>query len=943
VLAAAAGALGTAEATGVTNVRAAVIRLLTPEGTLVVETDDPAVKVTVEGDGDLVITGAGPQEVRLRAGSYRLRATKDGKPVALERDLVTITRGDRQIVRVRLEGESPAAAVPKAERGAFVVLGGKGVAERKFDTLAEAVLSSSDGDTIEVRGNGPFVTEPVSFGTKRLTIRAATGYRPVIKGAAGRVGEDGWFLLRSQGPLVLEGLELQMTGPLGEGIVHSVLSPLHVANCRFVHNRSVSLWSSDTPVHTVRNCEFVSGPNIYATHIYSYPSNHGKMILENNVLSSPAGHALGLELRRPDLNDVAIHLKDNTVATRNSVIVMGLSVVPIAAEAGAVPDRQPVRWHVTANLFDSINPTRSPMPCKLSLLLPPDWYREGDMPLSAKEAEELLPRLMAWREERNLYGKGVSFQFMRRSKGPFGPKRTEVDELLPAFRTLADWQRMWKAGDSGSLQGELRYEGGDVFDKMEVSPERITADDFRLRPDSPGYRAGKGGKDLGADVDLVGPGPAYERWKKTPEYQQWLKDTGQLRAEAPKPEPGAFVRLGSQGVAERKFDTLAEAVRSASDGDTIEVRGNGPFVTQGVSLGRKSLTIRAAAGFRPVIKGDAVQESEILSYLQSRGPLVLEGLELHMTGPPGSAIVSSLPGPLHVANCRFVLYGSYSLDLQTCNCTVRNCQFVGTSTGIHHVSVDLPNDGQLRLENNVFANPLGHALNLRWADRDLHDSAVHLKHNTVVSPGVAIIQQVVVVPGSAEPGAAPARQPVQMNVSENLFDPNAHPGGMFCLLVPPVAYREDAKPLSVKGAERLLPRLMAWREDRNLYCKGLVFQSFRREDPGGPGREAINEPLPAYRTLADWQRMWKAGDGGSVEGAIRYEGGDMLAKLKATPERITPDDFRLRPDSAGYRAGKGGKDLGADVGLVGPGPAYERWKKTPEYQQWLKDSGQLKK
>jgi len=24
-------------------------------------------------------------------------------------------------------------------------------------------------------------------------------------------------------------------------------------------------------------------------------------------------------------------------------------------------------------------------------------------------------------------------------------------------------------------------------------------------------------------VDLVGPGPAYERWKKTPEYQEWRK------------------------------------------------------------------------------------------------------------------------------------------------------------------------------------------------------------------------------------------------------------------------------------------------------------------------------------------------------------------------------------------------------------------------------------
>ena len=30
-------------------------------------------------------------------------------------------------------------------------------------------------------------------------------------------------------------------------------------------------------------------------------------------------------------------------------------------------------------------------------------------------------------------------------------------------------------------------------------------------------------------VVLVGPGRAYERWKKTPEYQQWLKDTKQIK------------------------------------------------------------------------------------------------------------------------------------------------------------------------------------------------------------------------------------------------------------------------------------------------------------------------------------------------------------------------------------------------------------------------------
>jgi len=67
-----------------------------------------------------------------------------------------------------------------------------------------------------------------------------------------------------------------------------------------------------------------------------------------------------------------------------------------------------------------------------------------------------------------------------------------------------------------------------------------TPEHFRLGPDSAGYRAGPYGKDL-ADVDLVGPGEAYERWKKTPEYQQWLEETGQLCAGVPRPEAGAFV------------------------------------------------------------------------------------------------------------------------------------------------------------------------------------------------------------------------------------------------------------------------------------------------------------------------------------------------------------------------------------------------------------------
>jgi hypothetical protein len=59
------------------------------------------------------------------------------------------------------------------------------------------------------------------------------------------------------------------------------------------------------------------------------------------------------------------------------------------------------------------------------------------------------------------------------------------------------------------------------------------------------------------------------------------------------------------------------------------------------------------------------------------------------------------------------------------------------------------------------------------------------------------------------------------------------------------------------------------------------------------------------------------------------------------PEQLIPDDFRLLDGSVGYREGPLVYNLGADVDMVGPGQAYERWKKTPEYQNWLEETGQV--
>ena len=161
--------------------RHSVIRMFTPDGTLVVEVDDPGVKVTVEGDGGLVITGAGPEEVRLPAGQLHGAGDEGRQAGAARRNWSRSLAAASRSCGSAGGSTAGGRGADKRDAGAFVLLGGKGVAERKFDTLAEAVQGASDGDTIEIRGNGPFVSQPVNIQRTALTIRAGAGFRPVIK------------------------------------------------------------------------------------------------------------------------------------------------------------------------------------------------------------------------------------------------------------------------------------------------------------------------------------------------------------------------------------------------------------------------------------------------------------------------------------------------------------------------------------------------------------------------------------------------------------------------------------------------------------------------------------------------------------------------------------------------------------------------------------------
>jgi hypothetical protein len=147
------------------------------------------------------------------------------------------------------------------------------------------------------------------------------------------------------------------------------------------------------------------------------------------------------------------------------------------------------------------------------------FYLARSKPLPAAEAEALLPRLLDWQDRQNLYSIGGDFLELTADWQP-----------VPATRgrkSLAEWKQFLEGAESGSSQGRVRYEALGDLQRLSYMPGKVTPQDFRLQISSPGYRADKDGRDLGMDPHLVGPGPAYERWKQTAEYQRWLRDTGQ--------------------------------------------------------------------------------------------------------------------------------------------------------------------------------------------------------------------------------------------------------------------------------------------------------------------------------------------------------------------------------------------------------------------------------
>src|SRR5205085_1982952 len=109
-------------------------------------------------------------------------------------------------------------------------------------------------------------------------------------------------------------------------------------------------------------------------------------------------------------------------------------------------------------------------------------------------SKELTDFLEAWQWKPGVNVLGASRPLVLYKGQPF-PKEKP-------FRFPEDWKAFWKTDSIPGIVGQPRFQGGDP---LSLEPDALTAAMFRLADGSPGKGAGAGGKDLGPDVDRIGP------------------------------------------------------------------------------------------------------------------------------------------------------------------------------------------------------------------------------------------------------------------------------------------------------------------------------------------------------------------------------------------------------------------------------------------------------
>jgi hypothetical protein len=261
----------------------------------------------------------------------------------------TLTEADGQSAKARLAEARAGLATARAgspPTKPFVLSGNEGRAEVAFATLAEAIAAARTGEAVEIRRNGTIVVHPIHVPVP-LVIRAAEGYRPVLRLSPEGVAGDGAVLV-TKSPLILEGLELQpprgtTRAPGTPALVRAHRASLHVAHCRFlVRGKGNALLVTYPADVTVRNCEFEAAPDASSALAFAQ-AGRCKVRIEQCAFF---GGGEVIAFTQPPENMSVTFVNNTANVTGPLLLVQGPSKAgPAAALKG------PIRLQASGNIF----------------------------------------------------------------------------------------------------------------------------------------------------------------------------------------------------------------------------------------------------------------------------------------------------------------------------------------------------------------------------------------------------------------------------------------------------------------------------------------------------------------------------------------------------------------------------------------------------------------
>lgn len=183
-----------------------------------------------------------------------------------------------------------------------------------FASLEKTVAAARDGETITVHGAGPFVSRPLSWQGKALTVRSDGTARPRLEL---KTGNDPWqALFRTDRPLTLEGLDMALAQGSSEApLIYCEQASLHLTDCRVMGGaEEVAIVARNPEEVLVSGCRIEAGAVGLSVEVGANETCRLKLVKNHLTARGALGAALSLwaqEVRRTTA--VRVELEDNTI------------------------------------------------------------------------------------------------------------------------------------------------------------------------------------------------------------------------------------------------------------------------------------------------------------------------------------------------------------------------------------------------------------------------------------------------------------------------------------------------------------------------------------------------------------------------------------------------------------------------------------------------------